>query len=379
MNDRVLNGDWDLGWGREFIIQSGPDGPVMRFPECPPGFEARLVPTGEGFFRIEGGAYPGAEVGIDGPGRLTVGGVIPVTRLERAAQPPPGGGLVAPPLDLDDSELRRCERLWAMADHPSRTIDLELGGIVPHRFVQWLMANELVIFHGSNDAGIEELAPVRRSMELNDATGRGNRGAVYGTQDGLWAMFFSVIDRQRLKGSIRNGVDTHWSGANDRLDLYHFSIHHGLLGERPFTVGALYLLPRDRFSRLPLYPGGPPSHEWACEEPVRPLARIGVRPEDFPFLDRIGGHDDGEVIEFEKLVDRVYDAVVSAREVNGGIEVVTTADRDEVSRMVEMSRRFYPDVERAVADGPDGARLTMTGPPSFLQTVRIRFAEFLDA
>lgn len=379
MDDRALIGDWDLGWGREFTIHSGPDGPVLRFPECPPGFEARLVPTADGVFRIEGGAYPGAELRIDGPDRLTVGGVIPVTRLERAAQPPPGGGLVAPPLDLDDRELCRCEWLWAMVDHPSRTIDLELGGVVPHRFVQWLMAHDLVIFHGSNDAGIEELVPVRRSMELNDATGRGNRGAVYGTHDGLWAMFFSVIDRQRLKGSIRNGADTHWSDAGDRLDLYHFSIHHGLLAERPFTAGALYLLPRDRFTRLLLYSEGPPSHEWACEEPVRPLARISLRPEDFPFLDRIGGHDDGEVIEFEELVDRVYDAVVSVREVNGGIEIVTTADRDEVAQMVEMSRRFYPDVERVIADDPQGVRLTMIGPLSFQQTVRVRFAEFPDA
>lgn len=377
MDDRLLIGDWDFGWGREFSIASGLDGPVLRFPECPPGFEARLVPTGDDTFRIEGGAYPGAELRVDGPDRLTVGGLIPVTRLDRTAQPPPGGGLTAPPCDLDDDEVLACERLWAFSDHPSRHLDLELHGVVSFRLVQWLMLHELVIFHGSNDADIEELTPVRRSVELSDPTGRGNRGAVYGTHDGLWAMFFSVIDRARLKGSIRNGVDTHWSASGDRLDLYHFSIHSDLLTERPFTAGALYLLPRDRFTRIPLYPGGPPSNEWACEEPVRPLGRILLQPEDFPFLDHIGGHDDGEIIEFEELADRVYDAVVSAREIEGGIEVVTTAAASEVERMVEVARRFHPDVERTVGDDPRGIRLTMTGPPGFRQTLRSRFAHLL--
>jgi hypothetical protein len=379
MDDRRLIGDWDLGWGREFTIEDGQDGPVLRFPECPPGFEARLVPMGERTFRVEGGPYPGAELRIDGPDRLSVGGQIPVSRLDRPAQPPPGGGLVAPPLELDDDEQQRCERLWAVADHPSRHLDLDLDGLDSLGFIQWLTANELVIFHGSNDVGIEELLPERKSMELSDPTGRGNRGAVYGTHDGLWAMFFSVMDRVKILGSIRNGVDSHWSASGDRLDLYHFSIHHGLLADRPFTAGALYLLPRDRFTRLSLYPGGPPSPEWACEEPVRPLGRISVRPEDFPFLGLIGGHDDGEIIEFEELAALVYDAVVSARELQDGIEVVTTATRDVVELMVEMGRRFHPDVERTVADDPRGLRLTMIGPLGFRQTLRSRFSALLEA
>jgi hypothetical protein len=377
MDARMLIGDWDLGWGREFTIEDGQVGLVLRFPECPPGFEARLVEAWEGTFRIEGGAYPGAELRIEGPDRLIVGGLIPVTRLERRAQPPPGGGLVSPPLELADGDVEKCERLWAVADHPSRHLDLDLDGMAALRFVQWLMRNDLVIFHGSNDVGIEELAPVRKSMELSDATGRGNRGAVYGTHDGLWGMFFSVVDRAKLRGSIRNGVDTHWSTSGDRIDLYHFSIHQGMLADRPFTGGALYLLPRHRFTRLPLYPGGPPSHEWACEEAVRPLGRILLQPEDFPFLDRIGGHDDGEIIEFEELADRVYDAVVTAREIEGGIEVVTTATRDEVDRMVEMGRRFHPDVVRTVSEEQSGLRLTMTGPLGFGQTLRSRFSELL--
>ncbi len=42
---------------------------------------------------------------------------------------------------------------------------------------------------------LTELRPERQSMELSDETGRGNMAAVYGTHDGLWSMFFAIIDR----------------------------------------------------------------------------------------------------------------------------------------------------------------------------------------
>jgi hypothetical protein len=38
------------------------------------------------------------------------------------------------------------------------------------------------------------------------------------------------------------------------------------------------------------------STQWASPVPVRPLAGIAVRPEDFPFLDRVNGHDPETVV-----------------------------------------------------------------------------------
>ena len=237
---------------------------------------------------------------------------------------------------------------------------------------------EVVIFHGSNDPGIEAFEPVRRSMELRDHAGRGNLGAVYGTHDGIWSMFFAVVDRSRLQGSIRNGVGTyHRRAGGDALDLYRFSIADVVLGDRPFTTGALYLLPRDAFVRIPLYPGGPPSNEWACHTTVEPLARLVVCPGDFPFLESIGGHDDGPLIELGRLGDRVYDAVVTARRIDDGVEVVTRAGRDVVGRLIEISREVYPDVVRTAADHPDGTLVRMTGPPAFVQGIERRLGDRL--
>ena len=33
-------------------------------------------------------------------------------------------------------------------------------------------------------------------MEMMDETGRGNIAGVYGTHNGLWSMFFAIIDRE---------------------------------------------------------------------------------------------------------------------------------------------------------------------------------------
>ncbi|HJR93686.1 MAG TPA: hypothetical protein VJ938_14700 [Acidimicrobiia bacterium] len=375
MDEPTLVGDWDIGL-REFTILSGPDGLVMRFPESEPGFEGRLRRLETGRYVIEGGAYPGAEL-LQGEDGWSVGGVFPLTRIDRPAQPQPGSGIRCPAIDLDADEDEGCRALWNRIDHPSRLTDLDLGGMEIHRFVQWLMLDDRVIFHGSNNAGLAHLTPVRRSMELMNTGGRGNHGAVYGTHDGLWSMFFAVIDREQLHGSIRNGVDRHFGKDGAYTDLYHFSIHHEMLDKRPFTTGALYLLPRQGFERLPLYPGGPPSNEWACRRTVTPLARLLVRPEDFPFLEAIGGHDDGALIQFELVADAVYDGVVSARAIPGGVEIVTTADADDVGRFVELSRQFFPDVDRVVSDQPGQRIITMTGPDAFEHGIRRRFADLI--
>ena len=130
------------------------------------------------------------------------------------------------------------------------------------------MARDAVIFHGSGELDIEEFRPIRTSMELNDRTGRGNLGATYGTHDGPWAMFFAGIDRAQLEGTIRNGIADYTSSDGATVRIYRFSIHADLLGARPYRSGALYVLPRDRFTRIPYYEGGLLSDEWACFEPV---------------------------------------------------------------------------------------------------------------
>ena len=367
--------------GMELDVVDLGDRLAVAFPEAPPGFESDLVLLDGDDYQIGGGQFDGARITftVDEAGEPMglVGGMPLLTRLDRPSTPPPGSGLPAPELEISDTdEARFRDVLEAIEAQPDGRFVNDLLPSPPAKFVQWLMAQDAVIFHGSNRTDIDEFQPARASMELGDTGGRGNLSAVYGTHDGLWSMFFAVVDRQRLRGSIQNGVLRY--GRPDRsIDLYRVSIHHECLAEAPFTTGALYLMPRERFVRIPFFPGGPMSNEWACGEPVRPLARLRISPDDFPFLAEIGGHDDGPLIEFGRLGDEVYERLVSARRTESGFEIVTTADAELVDRFIEMSSVFYPDVTRTASEVESGVMITMIGPPAFTDSMEKRLAPHL--
>jgi hypothetical protein len=135
----------------------------------------------------------------------------------------------------------------------------------------------------------------------------------------------------------------------------------------------LYVLPRAPFNRIPFYPGGPLSDEWASEVPVHPVARLAIEPSDFPFSDRIGGHDDGDLIRYDQLSDEVESALVGAEAFPGGFEmrVAPTEElRAAIDEYRELSARLLPDVRRDVGDEVDGIiSIRVSGPPAYLQVV----------
>jgi hypothetical protein len=155
------------------------------------------------------------------------------------------------------------------------------------------------------------------------------------------------------------------------VDTYQFSVHHEILPKRPFTRGALYVLPRESFRRLRLWPGGPVSNEWASETSVRPLARLLVEPEDFPFLDEVGGHDDGPLLRLQMMSRQLIDEGTSAREVEGGyaIELAWSDETEAVyDDWLELWNEFMPGVSSEL-QGTGAARTwTLLGPTAFRQT-----------
>ena len=124
-------------------------------------------------------------------------------------------------------------------------------------------------------------------------------------------MFFAVVHRKQLRGSIRNGVMYMHNRAGEKLAVYNFSINQEQFAEQPWTDGALYFLPRASFERQKLTENSY-TNEWACCTPVKPLARLDLIPEDFPFLNQIGGHDDSLLICADNLVKIVHDAALAA-------------------------------------------------------------------
>ncbi len=154
-----------------------------------------------------------------------------------------------------------------------------------------------VALHGSGDPRISLFEP-RQANDLNEF---GNQKAVYAASDGLWSMFFAIINRDRLK-SIKNAC-VRLADEEGTLHgpFYVFSVSQSALASQPWRMGWVYLLPRSTFMTQPPLAFGPNQvhiAQLASLEPAQPLAKLMVTPEDFPFLTQIRGHDDQRLQEY---------------------------------------------------------------------------------
>jgi len=103
-------------------------------------------------------------------------------------------------------------------------------------------------------------------------------------------IYFATLRRDNGWQGTRNGT----LGIGGGRRYYFFAHNRGSASPARFGPGSLYLLPPDTFeAEQPLLRLFDTAH-LVSRVPVRPLARIDVTPEDFPFRDRIGYYRDGE-------------------------------------------------------------------------------------
>jgi len=366
--------------GIDFEVRSRDGGLVAAMPGVPPGFEIRLEPAGEHVFRMHGGPLDGAEAHF----HISEAGI--------ATQVSAGGFDLQRVTEEELADLMIVERMQAPAFEPTpekvaafqqlyetilekndgSEVDYQLP-YPKHEFVQYLIDQDDFIFHGSGNQDITQFEPIRTSVELYDKDGRGNLQAVYGTHDGLWSMFFAIVDRGRLNGSIRNGVTYFYNQAGERLALYNFSINQDQLEERPYREGMLYFLPRETFERL-TFGGVALANEWASEQPVLPAGKMRIAPEDFPF--EITGHDDGPIVRLEGMTDRILGAVQSVESIAGDhlkLEMAPGTDLSELlPEYVALMATFMPGMEFTYEHGPVATLDIDKIPPAYQQVLSNR-------
>ena len=154
-----------------------------------------------------------------------------------------------------------------------------------------------IALHGSGDPNIALFEP----RQSNDLSEFGNQKAVYAASDGLWAMFFAIVDRARVMSVTNACVRLADATGNLHGPYYVFSVSQAALPNRPWRTGTVYFLPRSTFTFQPPIPFGPNEvhiAQLASLVPVQPLAKLTVTPEDFPFLMQIRGHDDQRLQEY---------------------------------------------------------------------------------
>jgi hypothetical protein len=154
-----------------------------------------------------------------------------------------------------------------------------------------------LLLHGSSNPNIQEFEPKTPSAKDDDAFSQ--QTAVFASSDGIWPMFYAILDRS-FKLRMLNSALRFEIGPDTLSDVhYFFSITDAVLKENPWREGVIYVLPRDGFALQPPYTvTGWRVHDphWASLQPVQPLARIRVRPEDFPLLAQVHGHEEAVVV-----------------------------------------------------------------------------------
>jgi hypothetical protein len=167
-----------------------------------------------------------------------------------------------------------------------RAVDAARGGEVnydaaapKHAFLRHLVERRRVLLHGTGDGTIERFEPRRQTDYDNEWT-----KAVFATDDAIWPIFFAVVNRPVAR-SLVNACSRRWGESR-----YYFSIGTDPASRDAWRDGWIYVLPRETFR--PHRAGS----EWLSPVPVRQLARLPVKPSDFPFLPHVTRHTFGEPI-----------------------------------------------------------------------------------
>ncbi len=148
-----------------------------------------------------------------------------------------------------------------------------------HEFLRFLVDRYPVLLHGSVNSQIARLEPRRQTLFDGPTV-----EAVFATSDGLWPCFYATMPRPHgVPSSIRNG-GLAVQGPSGKRTFYFFSLSD-TIADRPWQSGAVYILPRAPFEMQ-----SPTWQEWTSPEPVRPLAKLAIDPDDFPLRHAVGRH-----------------------------------------------------------------------------------------
>jgi hypothetical protein len=215
--------------------------------------------------------------------------------LDIQSQFPLESCLKPPDLEISEYSASAFDRLFSIAQGHGTAEFIHYDLPYPkYLFLEYLSVKHNLMMHGSINRDLKQLKPIRFSKDSSEF---GNQAAVYATQDPLWALFFAVLDRSAIVGSISNGAIHLKGDDNSVLRRYFFTVEVESLKQSPWIPGAIYILPfsnaepdptiaNARYGQYTLQ-----TTHWLYRCEVQPVAKLSVEPEDFPFLHNIWGYD----------------------------------------------------------------------------------------
>jgi hypothetical protein len=180
------------------------------------------------------------------------------------------GATEGPRFTIDAARRETFDELFTAARAGDGTLDAAACPYPVHELLTYLVAERDLLLHGSNDASLDVLTP-RPARDYDTEL-----LAVVACDDGIWPIFYAVVARDRVDGVFTGCRHLGRPPRLRRFDM--FAIGGDPAASAWWTRGAVYALPRAGFRREW-------GQEWVTPEPVRPLLRVLVGPEDFPLRD----------------------------------------------------------------------------------------------
>jgi hypothetical protein len=204
--------------------------------------------------------------------------------------------LSRPAFQLSEEKKGRLEHLWHSLNFDNIPW-IENLSIPKWVFLCWLTEEKEVLLHGSGSPDTQLFEP--RAPDAKNDNDFSQQTAVFASSEGIWPMFYAVLDRDNfhprfLNSAVRFKLVDSWSKTR-----YFFSVNDVVFEQTPWRDGVVYVLPKDGFV---LEPPNKVAGEFTVQDPhwanlgaVKPLAKLKVTPEDFPFLQQVRHHNHEQV------------------------------------------------------------------------------------
>ena len=123
-------------------------------------------------------------------------------------------------------------------------------------FLCWLTDCKGLLLHGSGNPDITMFEPRKPNDSSPDDFSK--REAVFAASDGIWPIFYAVIDRQNHRLRMLNGA-LQFALEPGRYSpmRYYFSVTASVLKQAPWREGVVYVLPRRLRAAAALRISGP--------------------------------------------------------------------------------------------------------------------------
>lgn len=196
--------------------------------------------------------------------------------------------LTSPAYPLDKHRIKTFNDLFELLVSSGNELQFDNQCPYPkYEFLQFIVREKPVLLHGSNQTNIKELVP----KEQLDWNGRLMK-AIFASSDGIWPMFFAIVDHQQYRGSLRNGCFVIQQEDSIEKRYYFFSLNKDYQHKNPWQEGMIYIVLKEPFQKTGK--GRVRFDEWASRLPVKPIGKIKIYPEDFPFLENVSWHSENE-------------------------------------------------------------------------------------